>query len=281
MIQTFTRFHKLLMLLSLILLLASAALGYVANRSAQEAQTVHSSAEQRVQQLNQAKDKLSKPMKAPDAAALNRAIPLNWDMDRFLADLTLAAEATGITLDSVAPASYDEPLTDNKNQGKALSSDTSTGISSSSSGASSSMGGTAMGSASGGGTAENVTTTNMAANTSSASGSSTAGSAASSGNAQKVADETAPPVSLKGIYALTLTVAAEGKEAQLVNFLDRLQQMPRFVWINSYELNVNAGQAGGTGGQPVADKITVKLTLYSHAPWSEKESASLGWPFHR
>jgi Tfp pilus assembly protein PilO len=250
----FIKSHKVWLTICILLLLSGGSLGYLQNQAAKQAEEIRREADAADQRVSQLQQRTSKPLKTYNLESLQRAIPEQWEMPRFFADLTIAAEETGVTIASVEPSEYQETGTGNQ-------------------------GGKPTGNASGNPTAKPNRTSPGPQN-----GKQTQVQGAPiqglPGQPQTVSPgglkgdktppaEVQPPAELKDVYSLTLTISVLGKENALLAFLDRLQHLPRLVWVNDYEWNLNDPKS----------PLKLDVNIYSHAPWDATGKDSTDWPF--
>jgi Tfp pilus assembly protein PilO len=250
----FTKSHKIWLTFSILFLLSGGSLGYLQYQAANQAEEIRREADAADQRVMQLQQRTSKPLKTFNLESLQRAIPEQWEMPRFFADLTVAAEETGVTIASVEPSEYQE-----------------TGA------------GDHVGKPSGN-PAGNQTAKQNGNSQNPQNGKLTQalGKAIQSlpGQPQNVSPggpkedktppaEVLPPAELKDLHSLTLTISVQGNENSLFAFLDRLQHLPRLVWVNDYEWNLN----------DTNNPLKIDVTIYSHAPWDDKGKESTEWPF--
>jgi Tfp pilus assembly protein PilO len=250
----FTKSHKIWLTISILFLLSGGSLGYLQNQAAKQAEEIRREADAADQRVMQLQQRTSKPLKTFDLESLQRAIPEQWEMPRFFADLTMAAEETGVTITSVEPSEYQETGAGNQ-AGKP------SGI-----------------------PAGNQTTKPNGNSQILQNGKQTQaqGKAIQGLTGQPQTEspggpkedktpptEVLPPTELKDLHSLTLTISVLGRENALLAFLDRLQHLPRLVWVNDYEWDLN----------DLKSPLKIDVTIYSHAPWDGKGKESTDWPF--
>ncbi|WP_018131346.1 hypothetical protein [Effusibacillus pohliae] len=265
MFSTFTLLQKIALSLSAVLLLSGSLLGYAAWQKAKEAAAADTEADAVAQQVQRLRQKVVQQVNPPDLLKLGRAIPNDWEMALFLADLTNTAKANKVVVTSLTPSGPQaDQLTKNGGSAKADGSQA--------------KGGTAaepkqdkQGSSSAGGTPAQLRGQQV--------GQQTGQQQHAQLGSQGAAVGTSPPPELVGISSLEISLKAEGNPTDLVAFVDRLQQMPRFLWINDYNLDFSSTTAGSPGTGPKLAHLQLKLTIYSRAPWDAKAAASVEWPF--
>ncbi|MFC4767989.1 hypothetical protein [Effusibacillus consociatus] len=221
MYSSFTFPQKILLLISVVLLLSGGAFWYLSWQKERIATEVQARADAVTVQMNLLQKQAAQKVNPPDLVKLGRAIPTEWEIGWFFADLTTAAKQSQVTLVQVAPG---QPVEKQP--------------------------------------AKNGTAANPPAKQ------------GSSGEA----DLSSPPPELSGVFALEVALTAQGDPVDLLSFVDQLQRMPRFVWIKEYNLTFEkkGGASAGTGSIAA---LTLKLTIYSRAPWDSKPAASVEWPF--
>ncbi|GAX88493.1 GspMb/PilO family protein [Effusibacillus lacus] len=235
MLSSLTFPQKIVLLLSGCLFLSGGAFGYLSWQKEKAASEIKGQADAVSQQVTRLQQKIQQKVETPDWKKLGRAIPKDWEMPLFFADLTLAAKDSQVTLVSVTPAITKDEPTDKKSE---------------------------------------TSTQNGSANNS------------KQGNKKETA-LASPPPELAGIQSLEITVSAEGKPEDLIQFLDRLQQMQRLIWINEYNVcfckdraagGSNSGGTKQSSGKGAMPKLDLKLSLYSHSPWNNDEANTIEWP---
>lgn len=227
MYSTLTFPQKIAFLISMLLLLSGSTLWYVSSEKAQEAEQVKAQADSVSQQVNRLLQQVKRQVEPTDLAKLGRRIPTEWEMPLFIADLTMAAKDSQVTLVRVVPGNPDDQQSNNNGQSNSHSSTQQPGQ-------------------------------------------------PNDGNSVNF---TSPPPELASVHSLEVSLTAEGEADKLVQFADRLQQMPRLVWVNDYSLcDCNEGSTSTTSSSPPW-KLDLKLTLYAHAPWDAKSVGSVKLPF--
>lgn len=273
--KSWTPFHKTLLLASAGLLVTSAVLGYGAVQSRSAAREAAGRAENTMAQVQSLERQVAKPVPAPDLSAVGRAIPNEWEMARFFADLAVAAKTRRVTVVSVTPAQPPEdrgaytPPTSRPGPGESApkppaQAAPAAGGTGPASGPAAQSSGSGAGGQGGQGPSPGQS---PASGQGPGQGNNPGGGTPKSGGA-------APPPAIPGLYTLELSIEAEGSGPDLLAFLDELQAMPRFVWINEYTLDFPKEPQS-----PAPSKLNVKLTLYSHAPWDAKAANETPWPF--
>ncbi|MDI3257083.1 MAG: hypothetical protein QJR01_05080 [Kyrpidia sp.] len=296
--KSWNSFYKTLLLASTGFVVTGAILGYGAIQSRGAAREATARAENASAQVQSLERQVAKPVPPPDLSTVGRAIPNEWEMARFFADLAVAARTRGVSVVSVTPTKPPEdhgayspsgsrpgsggsaPKT-----GRAVPAGGGTGpapgTAAPNNGNNGNGGSTGNGQpkpgASGGQTPASAPGAPSGQSPSSGPGGA-AGSGSNPGNEAAKSGDSAPPPSIPGLYTLDLSLEAEGSGANLLGFIDELQAMPRFVWIDEYTLDFSQ-QNQGAGGTPVPAKLSVKFTLYSHAPWDAKAANETPWPF--
>lgn len=306
-IRSLTPFHRWLLLISAGLAVTGGVLAYTSSSAAQAARAAAARLQDAQNQMQLLQRKLSRPVPAPDLTLPARAIPNNWEMARFFADLTTAANTWSIHIASVTPnppspdpGGFKPPGTPGS---AGATTPTSPGGSSANPAGAQGGGNQPSGSpsqATGGGAGSpspsapsspgSVGATPGTATNGSAPGAASGPAAPTSGSAgATTGKEAVPPAALPGIHSLTIAITAEGTGSNLLAFLDELTAMPRLVWITDYTLDFSGGgsnpggAAGGAGGGAGTStgtaRLQLTLTLYSHAPWDSRAVAETPWPF--
>lgn len=226
MLSSWTVPQKIMLSVSGVLLLSGGAFWYISQKQEKMAVEVRTQADAAIQRVNSLQQKAAQQVHPADLAKMGRAIPNDWEMGLFLADLVTAAKEKNVTLVNVSPQAKTNQAPSNSSAGQPNH------------------------------------------NQPSKQGEKTE------------ADFSSPPPELPGVTSLEVALSAKGGAVNLLSFVDRLQQMPRLVWINEYKLNFNAkGAARQTGARFPASQLDLKLTIYSHAPWDARAAAAVEWPF--
>ncbi|MDI3257655.1 MAG: hypothetical protein QJR01_08020 [Kyrpidia sp.] len=286
--KSWNPFHKTLLLASAGLVVTGAVLGYAAFQSRGAAREATARAENTTAQVQSLERQVAKPVPPPDLSTVGRAIPNEWEMARFFADLAVAARTRGVSVVSVTPTqppedrgAYTPPGSrpgaggSAPKTGQAVPAGGGTGptpgTAAPSNGNNGNGGSTGNGEAKPGASGGQPPASAPGAPSGQGPSSGPGGGAAKSGGS-------APPSQIPGLYTLDLSLEAEGSGPNLLGFVDELQAMPRFVWIDEYTLDFTQ-QNQRAGGAPVPAKLNVKFTLYSHAPWDAKAANETPWPF--
>ncbi|OUM87216.1 MAG: hypothetical protein BAA01_09105 [Bacillus thermozeamaize] len=254
--KSMTQSEKWLLVVIFVLLVLGCVTGYFAWQASSRLADVRMQASDASRQVEMMEARLAKAVSPPDLATMNRAIPADWEMPRFFADVTLLANAYDLQIHAVTPG---EPIQPEPRQESQSSAADGKGAADEAEGADKTDGG------------EETDGAEKAEKTD-------GGGDAADEHAGGKAFSPEPPASLSGVYTLPLTLQVKGNITEVLAFIDELQHLPRLVWVTGFELLVEDEEqdAGKMFQKPIDLKIN--LNLYSHAPW-DVAGYTEDWPF--
>jgi len=241
--KTVIRSEKWMIVIVLTLFAISLVIGYFSMKARYQLVDVRIQASDATQQMEMMEARLAKPITPPDLTKMNQAIPPDWQLPRFFADVTLLANEYEIQIHFLTPGDpiQPEPSEEEQNADQAQNSpDASNGE-------------------------ESMTASEREADQ-------TEGNEAS----QEESISPKPPKSLPGVYTLPLILEVKGNITEVLAFIDELQRLPRLVWVTGFELLVEDPDENRLYQKPI--NLRINLNLYSRAPWNAVEYAE-EWPF--
>lgn len=239
--KSMTRAQKWMLVVNLLLIVLIGVAGYYTWNAKTILADVRSEASYATQQLERIEAQLAKAIVPPDLAELNQAIPVDWQIARFFADLTMLSNEYEIQIFSVSPGEPIQPAatpsTDDALDGQEDMTEESEGE---------------------GDTSDGTETVAVAESPSSYS--------------------QTPPSSLPNVYTLPLSIELKGNITEVLSFMDRLQQLQRLVWVTGFELlALDPEQDIGLIYETPMD-LRIHLYIYSKGPWDPVELQEK-WPF--
>lgn len=108
--KSMTRSEKWVLVMILLLAVLGCIIGYFAWQTSNELADVRMQASDATRQVEMMEARLAKEITPPDLTKMNLAIPPDWQMHRFFADVTMLANEYEIQIHSLTPGEPIQPV---------------------------------------------------------------------------------------------------------------------------------------------------------------------------
>lgn len=254
--KSMTRSEKWTLAITLFWAVFGCIIGYFAWQARNELADIRMQASDATQQVKMMEARLSKTLTSPDLKKMNQAIPPDWQLPRFFADVTLLANEHKVQIHSLTPGELIRPEPTEESQN---ASDGEESLP-----ASEREAGQTAGSDKEQDSNVDLGDDEVAENNNEANPEESLGPL--------------PPKSLTGVYTLPVMLEVKGNITEVLAFIDELQQLPRLVWVTGFELLMEEPDQKDYQINQKPIDLQINLNLYSHAPWAAVEYVE-EWPF--